>query len=72
MEVDIEKIKALHIFMLTRPPYSTFPIGDASRRWFCAACGRKSEPAGELPGLTPIPHTENCRERAHWRGIEVL
>ncbi len=67
-----EQILTLAVLINTRPMFGTFALGDGSGVYFCASCGRKSEPTpkGSLP--SQISHKENCQERAHWVAIESL
>ena len=67
-----DQIEALRPLLNTRPMFGTFALGDGSKRYFCASCGRRSEPHTDLPISAPIPHTPECAEQAHWRAIETL
>lgn len=71
-----EKLEQLKPLLKTSAPFGTFILGDVledgSRRYFCAACGRRSDPVGDLPGLTPITHSDSCGYLAHARAISAL
>lgn len=73
MKELLEQLKPL---LKTNPMFGTFILGDVledgSRRYFCAACGRRSDPVGDFPGVTPIPHTDGCGYVAHFRALNAL
>ncbi len=70
--MDNATIKTLAPLVNTRPMFGTFALGDGSGVYFCAACGRKSEPVAPGSFAANIPHKDDCAERAHWRAIEAL
>lgn len=70
--MDKQQIQALAPLLNTRPMFGTFALGDGSGVYFCAACGRKSEPVSPGAIAFDIPHKNDCRERSHWRAIEIL
>ena len=71
-----ERLELLKPLLKTNPMFGTFILGDVledgSRRYFCSACGRRSEAINEFPGTTPIPHTDGCGYIAHHRAIAAL
>lgn len=73
MKELLEQLKPL---LKTNPMFGTFILGDVledgSRRYFCSACGRRSDPVGDFPGVTPIPHTDGCGYVAHFRALNAL